>query len=295
MGIWDKLFGNREPSAEREQREAEGRAMQEQEASAPESEVRRVKKFAIVLGPPERKGESSRLERWEIVKIDDQTGEVTVRKEGAGEETLSHEEFWNLNFPKSDEMLDKLMGARKAIATRTMAGSETLARQNAADLAQIDKIVEAFKAGNLAPMKEYFDELKARKEQAVAVAAKHLREVGPLSEKPEAEMTKEEKEEEVVKLARREQAAELREKAAESREKANEAQAAGDFKKMQIFLKEAGDWGDMAGRIEKTDVTRAQDDLARAENDPDLEKFTSFVIELKKEIAARRKRRSAAA
>lgn len=239
MGIWGKLFGDREPSAEREQRAAEAQATREGETSAPESEV--------------------------------------------------------LSFPGSKEMLGNLMYERKKISNRTMAGSETLARQNAADLARIDKMLEAFKTGDLEPMRDFFHELKAKKEQAVAAAAKHLREIGPPSQKPEKKMTAEEKEEEKKKRARQEEIGDLKKKAETSRVKAKAAQKAGDFKKMQVFLKDAEDWEDMIGGLEVVDKIRAQQDLARAQEDPDLEKFTNFVNELNKEISARSKRRRAAA
>jgi len=169
MGLLEKLFG-RQPSDQ---------PSQEKMVPVRETEAKGEKRFAAVLRSPKKEGEPPELERdWEIVKIDDQTGEVTVRKEGVGKKTLSHEQFWALNFPKSGEMMDALGREQKHVQDMGFQGLKGEKEARNREMTRLQSIKEAFKAGDLGPMRDFFadDDHLARLEQEAERAERYRKE-----------------------------------------------------------------------------------------------------------------------
>jgi len=104
------------------------------------------------------RGESGRLETRKLLGFTPDKGDAVVVKElerGSVRKIISRKEFFVLNFPGSDEMLDNLKEGIDNVSKRTIAG-KALERRRDNELKRLRGIEDAFANGNLGPMREYF-------------------------------------------------------------------------------------------------------------------------------------------
>lgn len=163
-----------------------------------------------------------------------------------------------MTFEKAKEgMVDYLKDKLRKNQRNTI-GGEVGVRRTEEINKYLTGIIQSVENGQLSPARDYFDGLRVGKEHDAEVAATALRETMNPSEEQKKKID------------------DLKKKAEEYKQKADAAQKSGDFQAMNAYLKEAGNLEDNIGGAELR-KTRARQDLARAQNDPDLEKFTQFV------------------
>lgn len=127
----------------------------------------------------------------------------------------------------------------------------------------LDGIIDSLKNGHLSPAREFFEKLIDEKEQAVAQIAGDLRRAIAAA-KPKVDK--------------------LNKESARFLKQLETAKDKGDMKKVQAILKEIGNIddaiGDVAGRQEEI-----RQNLKKAQDDPELERFRSFIGAVDRELA----------
>lgn len=129
----------------------------------------------------------------------------------------------------------------------------------------LEGIISSLEKGHLSPAREYFAGLAKEKEQEAAKIAGDLREAIATA-KPKVDK--------------------LNEESARLLEELEKAKQAGSFKRVQAILKEIGNVDDAIGGVGQKQEEIRQN-LKKAQDDPDLEKFTKFVAAIDEELTRR--------
>lgn len=122
--------------------------------ATPERKVRRVGETAVV-----RRSSGEIETNWVIGKFNPETGAVTVSKADARGRVMTKEiprdEYFKMNFPRSDEMFHALEDERKKISSKA-AFSETSRRAITKEQEEFLEVKNAFAEGDLETVRDHF-------------------------------------------------------------------------------------------------------------------------------------------
>jgi len=131
--------------------------------ATPERKVKRVGEKAVV-----RRSSGEIEADWVIEKFDPETGAVTVGKADARGRVMTkeipREEYFNMNFPRSDEMFYALEDERKKISSKA-AFSESSRKAIDKELQGILEVKGAFAEGDTETVRSHFVELTKKLEK----------------------------------------------------------------------------------------------------------------------------------
>jgi len=187
-----------------------------------------------------------------------------MRESGLGgverEKQIERQEFLKIK----EEMTGYLKSELRRANNFVVADEQSRERRDAM-VGYLGDLISALEEGRLSPVREFFVEKKEKKEETVAAAAAALRR---------------------VKKTIPPQMAKLEKRKEEAHKRWAEEKKRGDTGKMVALSKEIGSIENQIA-IEASRETEMREDLDKAQNDPDLEKFTRFVAAIDEELASR--------
>jgi hypothetical protein len=163
-----------------------------------------------------------------------------------------------------EELRGYLKGELRRANNFVVADEQSRERRDAM-VGYLGDLISALEQGRLSPVREFFVEKKEKKEETVAAAAAALRR---------------------VKKTIPPQMAKLEKRKEEAHKRWAEEKKRGDTSRMVVLSKEIGSIENQIA-TEASRETEMREDLDEAQNDPDLERFTSFVAALDEELTRR--------